>query len=86
MAQRMTHTEAILALIQEHMGLPPIPLTPLVVALVSQAVSPADLAPAALAVHSPVAPTTASVALPADHPAVPTQLQDEDEIPPPTAT
>ena len=77
MAQQMTHTEAILALIQEHLGLPPIPLTPLVAALVSQVVSSAaasaDPAPAALAVHSLVAPTTASVSLPADHPAVPTQ-------------
>ena len=80
MAQRMARTEAILAQIQKHLGLPLIPLTPLkAIALASPAPPPAapaaastDSSPAALAIHSPVVPPATSTALPGDHHAVPT--------------
>ena len=100
MAQRMTRTETILAQIQEHLDLPPIPLTtPAAAAPTSPTLPPVALAAssAALAassvdltvpsaVHSPAVPPEASSTLPTDHPAVPTPSQDEDEVPPPTAT
>ena len=99
MAQQMTRTEAIHAQIQEHLSLPPIPLTPPTAAApasstVSPVVASTDPAPTTSAdptliastVHSTIVPPGTSAALLADHPSVPTQSQDEDEIPPPTAT
>ena len=86
MAQRMTHTEAILSQIQEHLGLPPIPLSPqAVVAPTSPAPPPAAPAAASADPALTVLPT-ASTTLPADHLVVPTQSQDEDDVPSPAAT
>ena len=76
----MTRTKSILAQIQEHLGLPLIPLSP------QTAVAPAIASAIASADPAPTVPLAASAALPADHPAIPTQSQDEDEIPPSTAT
>ena len=91
MAQRMTRAEVILAQIQEHLGLPPIMLTPPIVVAptslaVSQAAASADPAPTASAVQALTVPPAASTALPIDHPTVPTQSRDGDEVPPPAAT
>ena len=64
----MTHTEAILAQIQEHLGLPPIPLTTLAaVAPTSPKVSP-TAASADPALEASVVPPATLAALPADHP------------------
>ena len=84
MAQRMTHTKAILAQIQEHLGLPPIPLTPPIVAALPPAAPATSLAGPGQAV--PPAAPTASAALPVDHPAVPTSSQDDGEVSPPVST
>ena len=86
MAQRMTRTKAILAQIQERLGLPPIPLSPQAAAT-SASLAPPPATPAvASADPAPTVPPTASTALLSDHPAVPTQSQDEDEVPRSTAT
>ena len=90
MEQRMTRTESILAHIQEHLGLPPIPFTPPKEATVPALPGPppatltAALADPALAASA--VPPAASAALPVDHPLVPTQSKDDDKIPPPVAT
>ena len=85
-AQRMTHTEAILAQIQEHLGLPPIPLSPQAVVAPTSPAPPPTAPVAASANPTPTVLPTASTALPADHLAVPTQSQDEDDVPSPAAT
>ena len=59
---------------------------PAVSPIFSPTAASADSTPAALIVHSLTVPPTASVALPVDHPSVPTQSQDEDEIQTPVAT
>ena len=74
MAQQITRVEAILAKIQEHLGLPPIPPTlPVALAPIESSTDP-----------GPTVPPTASVALLADHPVVPSQ--DENEVLPPALT
>ena len=75
MAQWMTLTETILAQIQEHMGLPLIPLSPQVATTpASPAPPPATLVVASVvpALVASIVPPVASAALPADHPSVPT--------------
>ena len=86
MAQRMTRTEAILAQIQEHLGLPPIPLSSQAVAAPTSPAPPLTALGPTLANPAPAVPPTALAALPADHPAVPTQSQDEYEVPPSATT
>ena len=81
MAQRMTRTKAILAQIQEHLGLPPI------LAFPQAAIAPPPASPTTPSADlAPIALLAASAALQADHLVVFTESHDEDEVPPPTAT
>ena len=80
MAERMARTEAILAQIQQHLGLPPIPLTPAAAAKGSQAL------PLAALMVIPAAAAAVSTAPPTAHLLAPAQSEDEDEVPPSTTT
>ena len=81
MAQQMTHMEAILAQIQEHLGLPPIPPTaPTTAAPTSP--TPPTAPTVSSADPGPAVPLAALAALPDDHPTVPSHDEDEDEVPP----
>ena len=95
MVEQMARTEAALAKntaildqVQQHLGLPPILLTPVAAATGSQALPHAAPAviPAAAAVDSTPVPLVASIALPTTHPSALAQSQDEDKIPPSTTT
>ena len=86
MAQRMNRIEAIHAQIQEHLGLPLIPFSPQAVVAPSSPTPPPVAPVVASEDPAPAVSVAALAALPADHPIIPTQSQDEDEVPPPTAT
>ena len=84
MVERMASTEAvlaqnttILAQVQQHLGLLPIPLTP------ASAATGSAVIPLAAPAVIPV-PHTASVAPPAAHSSAPTPIQEEDEVSPST--
>ena len=77
----LAHNTAALAQVQQHLGLPPIPLTPAAAAIGSQALPLA----APMVIPVVVAADLALVPL-AAHPSAHAQSQDEDEVPPSTTT